>query len=423
MDLAKVKLCPICGSTEEDESCLKVHLMMTHKANNPEQLLMALQNSTFDVPKLSAIPKITANSKEATKGEKPSATSGVKNKIAHEGAEGSMVKLEKGNGTGWSTAKLAGKMQEISKKETENQKNKDLKKDHTKPKTCTDSPPIKKGRSCPVVSMARMRSTARPHPSDGHTSTSPAAEPVIKESSSTKVPKPSLPADEAEIVMIIVDKSTTEPEICKDEVMRSLKAHPEALVIKKDLVKKLKAPETVKRPVAVESEPVFLMYRSLNPPHSPDPKDTIVDHGPQFEGTRKVARGSYPKLRVIPGYDLRTIYKKRVDKKPQWSLVKQTDRAMRSCKLWTSSGEPMEVFKKAQVEYMKVPGPCLAGIIFSCYSLKKKTIFQRETGPAQGFDKTRLIEYTLTPFESDVREIIRNERPSENATEDDSVEP
>lgn len=80
-----MKLCPICGSTEEDESCQKVHLMRMHKANDAEQLLRALRNSELDVPKLGRIPKIMANSKEATKGKKPGATSGVKSRIAHEG--------------------------------------------------------------------------------------------------------------------------------------------------------------------------------------------------------------------------------------------------------------------------------------------------------------------------------------------------
>lgn len=96
----EAELCPICGTTKEDESCLKVHLMMTHRANNPEQLLRALRGSELDVPILSAISKISDNAKKIIKEKKPESNSSSKSRIAHKGAESSMIKLGKENGKG-----------------------------------------------------------------------------------------------------------------------------------------------------------------------------------------------------------------------------------------------------------------------------------------------------------------------------------
>lgn len=158
-EFVKGETMSICGSTEEDESCLKVHLVMTHKSNNPEQLLRTLQNSGSDAPKLGAIPKTTVSDMKITKEKKSGVTCLTKGRIAHEGAEGSMIKLGKGNGKGWTSAKLAEKIQETGKKKRASQGSKDPKNDRSKPKTCTDSPPSKKGRrSFPVVAMTRVRS-------------------------------------------------------------------------------------------------------------------------------------------------------------------------------------------------------------------------------------------------------------------------
>lgn len=126
-----------------------------------------------------------------TKEKKSGVTCLTKGRIAHEGAEGSMIKLGKGNGKGWTSAKLAEKIQETGKKKRASQGSKDPKNDRSKPKTCTDSPPSKKGkRSFPVVAMTRVRSTARPHPSACHTLTSAEAAVAPKEIFHDKTPKP-----------------------------------------------------------------------------------------------------------------------------------------------------------------------------------------------------------------------------------------
>lgn len=450
MNILNAKLCPICGSTEEDESCLKVHLIMTHKANNPEQLLKALQNSGPDAPKLSVIPRIPMSAAKTTKEKKSGAAPVTKTRIAHEGAEGSMIKLGKGNGKGWSSSKLAETIQGTEKKKPVSQESKNSKKDHPKPKTCTESPPSKKGRrTCPVVAMTRVRSTARPHPSASHTVTSAEVTDVSRESCHDKTYRPPLLIQEKEVVVISDVESSIEHST-QDMALVKLKAHPEALIFKKGILKNTKESESVNVTVTVgsaaaenplvaaettmdlEKDSVDVKWASLNPPHSPDPEDTVIDYGPQFERVRRPRRDPFPKLYEVAGSKIRTPVAKPVNPKQYWSLLKQMDRATRSCKVWAETQEPMDVFRKAHEQYTKIPGPCLSGVISACYSLKKRATLVREEGPAQGYEDTRMIEYIFTPFETDFRVVSgpilppAKEKVNDQATkdkEDNSVEP
>lgn len=417
--------CPLCGGAEEDMSCLKIHIMIKHQAGNPEQLIRTFQGLVSGVQAMEITPTCHVGAKEGNDGAVAQLLPLPKIRIAHKKA----AEAKEGNSRKDTQPKSIRVIDLPEKKSLGNQRKRAparVKVDVPKQKSCTDSPPAKRMKArCPITSMAKINSTARPHPSqsNGRVSSELKVNAVLTDSKAKREELLSSKKNE-EIIVIGEDTSSATDPL---EAMKShnLKIPSVPLLVNEELVEKLDLlreirPEPIKEKKNSVGRDVSVTLKR-NPPKIETQGKNLV----QMPSRNKKSRSDKMMAPADKSNNKRASKEKesRILKKSnnrrRESLARQTEKAILSCLVWAKEIPPNEAYEKMVYRFSKVPPGCITGIIAALYPKRMRPATRKE-----GTERSHTERLVIRSSSIDVPvETGGQLRQSQAATSDPSVEP